>query len=197
MTKEKIHEILDKMNETPKSKSFLNHLIRAYFPIKNVQKVMEKPTKKMRCVLTNDALFSLDEILTGIQSEEFKNTLMESLKNVFKVDGDKINPFETIIGDKKMGFTGKETTTFISFEAYQEFYNWIATKILSGDKHINWLMGQINYVKQNNTGDDKRRESKQSKFITSTFSMGDASDSLSNLKKQLEKNEFKHRPNTK
>jgi hypothetical protein len=189
MTKEKIHESLDKMLETPKSKSFLNHLLRAYFPITNVRKVMEKPTKKMRCVLSNAPLFSLDEILMGMESEEFKKDLMESLKNIFKEDGEKINPFGSIVGDKKMGFTGKGTTTFISYEAYQELYNWMATKIVSGDKHINWLMGQINHIKKSNVGDDKRKENKQSKFITSTFSIGDASDSLLKLKKELENNE--------
>ena len=39
MTKEEIHNILDKMLTEQKSRNFLNHLVRSYCPITNVEKV--------------------------------------------------------------------------------------------------------------------------------------------------------------
>jgi hypothetical protein len=43
MSQEKIHASLDAMLENPKAKTFLNHLIRSYMPITNVEKVWDTP----------------------------------------------------------------------------------------------------------------------------------------------------------
>ena len=58
----------------------------------------------------------------------------------------KINPIKNLVGEKLLGYTGKNTTTFMSYEAVQEFYNWITTKCLTNDKHINWLLKGIRMV---------------------------------------------------
>jgi hypothetical protein len=59
MTKEQIHASLDKMLENPKAKNFLNHLVRSYMPVTNVIKVMDKPEKDFKCVLTREPLVSV------------------------------------------------------------------------------------------------------------------------------------------
>lgn len=143
MTPEQIHSILDKMLEDSKAKNFLNHLVRAYTPSTNVEKVEVKPTGVFKCVITKEDLVCMDDILTGLETEEFKKNLDSFLKNMFIESGDKESPIKKMVGDKKLGVKGKNTNTFMSFPAYKEFKNWLAVKIVNGDKHINWLMNTI------------------------------------------------------
>lgn len=143
MTQQQIHDHLDAMLSNPKTKNFLNHLVRAYFPITNVEKVWDRPKGPFKCVITGDNLFSTQDILEGIQTEEFKTAFMENLKSAFDDKVDKTSPFVKLIGEKKMGVTGTNTTTFMSYPTLEEFYNWVLTKSLKNDKHINWLLRSI------------------------------------------------------
>ncbi len=143
MTTKEIHESLDAMLSNAKTKNFLNHLVRAYFPITNVDKVWDKPKGPFKCVLTKEILFSSQDILEGIKTEEFKNDFISNIKNVFTENFDTSHPLVKLIGDRKMGVTGTDTTTYMSYTAMQEFYNWVLTKSLKGDKHINWLLSSV------------------------------------------------------
>jgi hypothetical protein len=143
MTTKEIHESLDAMLSNAKTKNFLNHLVRAYFPITNVDKVWDKPKGPFKCVLTKETLFSSQDILEGIKTEEFKNDFISNIKNVFTENFDTSHPLVKLIGDRKMGVTGTDTTTYMSYTAMQEFYNWVLTKSLKGDKHINWLLSSV------------------------------------------------------
>ena len=80
MNQEEIHVSLDAMLANPKSKNFLNHLVRSYMPITNVEKVWETPKGDFKCVLTKEQLFSSQDILEGIHTEEFKTQFMDNLK---------------------------------------------------------------------------------------------------------------------
>jgi hypothetical protein len=195
MTPEQIHASLDNMLANPKSKNFLNHLVRAYMPVSNVEKVWNTPTGDFKCVLTREQLFSAQDILDGIQTEEFKSTFMDGLKSMFDENAKKTNPIAELIGDKKMGLTGKDTTTFMTVEAFQTFCDWVITKALKGDKHINWLIGGINrnsFLKRAENiqdGDVQKRVNNinNAKNKTATYTLGDASEALLKLKEKLEK----------
>lgn len=197
MTQEEIHASLDAMLTNPKTKNFLNHLVRSYIPTTNIEKVWETPKGDFKCVLTKEPLFSTQYILEGIQTEEFKQTFMDSLKSMFDENVEKQNAMVNLIGDKKMGVTGNGTTTFMSYQAAQEFYNWVITKSLKGDKHINWLLGNIrreSFIKRAETIDntevrDKLNKMTSQKSHRSSFSLGDASDALLKLKQKMEGNE--------
>lgn len=194
MTTEEIHSSLDKMLENPKAKNFLNHLVRAYMPISNVDKVMDKPEGEFKCALSKDDLISVQEILEGIQTEQFKSDLMKSMKTMFDENADKTTAMAKLIGEKKLGVTGKGTTTYMSVPVAQEFFNWVITKSLKGDKHINWLLGNIrreSFVKraQNITDDKvqstvKKLEKKADR--TATFTLGDTNGVLAQLKAKME-----------
>ena len=195
MTTEEIHSSLDKMLENPKAKNFLNHLVRAYMPISNVEKVIDKPEGEFKCALSKDDLISVNEILEGIQTEEFKNDLMKSMKTMFDDNADKTTTMAKLIGEKKLGVTGKGTTTFMSVPVAQEFFNWVITKSLKGDKHINWLLGNIrreSFVKRAKNITDDKVQSTVSKLEkkadrTATFTLGDANGMLAQLKAKMEK----------
>lgn len=196
MNQEQIHASLDAMLTNPKSKSFLNHLVRAYIPTTNIEKVWDTPKGDFKCVLTREPLFSTQFILEGMKTEEYKENFMNSLKSMFDENIEKQNAMMTLVGDKKMGVTGKETNTFMSYQAAQEFYNWVITKSLKGDKHINWLLGNIrheSFVKRAETIGDADVQAKINKMgkksHQTTFTLGDASDVLMKLKEKMDKGE--------
>ena len=194
MTTEQIHASLDNMLANPKSKNFLNHLVRAYVPVSNVDKVWQKPDGDFKCSITKEPLISAQEIMDGIQTEEFKKDFMNNVKSIFDDNYDKTLPFAKLIGDKKLGVTGKDTTTFMSYPAYQEFFNWVITKSLKGDKHINWLLGSIKretFVERASEIEDKEVKEKAQKLKKNssgaTYTLGDASDVLLKLKEKFNK----------
>jgi hypothetical protein len=196
MTNEEINKALDKMLTNPKSRGFINHLVRSYVPISNVEKVWDTPEKDFKCVLTREQLFSVGDIMKGIQTEEFKADFMTNLKSIFSEDKTE-NPIAKLICEKKMGVTGKDTTTYMSYPAFQDFYNWVITKALNGDKHINWLLGSIRRAsfmeraeKIQDAGVQKKVENlKKVATSNSSYTLGDASDVLSKLKAKLENKE--------
>ena len=195
MTTEEIHSSLDKMLENPKAKNFLNHLVRAYMPISNVDKVMDKPEGEFKCALSKDDLISVQEILVGIQTEQFKSDLMKTMKTMFDDNADKTTAMAKLIGEKKLGVTGKGTTTYMSVPVAQEFFNWVITKSLKGDKHINWLLGNIrreSFVKRAQNITDDKVQSTVKKLEkradrTATFTLGDTNGVLAQLKAKMEK----------
>jgi hypothetical protein len=192
MTTKEIHESLDAMLSNAKTKNFLNHLVRAYFPITNVDKVWDKPKGPFKCVLTKETLFSSQDIMDGIQTEEFKNDFMTNLKSVF-IDGvSSEHPIVKLIGDRKMGVTGTDTTTYMSYTAMQEFYNWVLTKSLKGDKHINWLLSSVRRstiidMAQNIDDTDVQsrvKKAKKQETSTSSFTLGEL-DAFKKLKEKF------------
>jgi len=192
MEKEQIYSTLDKMLENPKSKTFLNHLVKSYMPITNVEKVWDKPKSDFKCVISRDSLFSIQDILEGMQTEEYKKDFMTFLKSMFDEKADRTTPMAKLVGEKKLGVTGKDTTTFMSLDAFQGFYEWVIDKAFKGDKHINWLLGGIRHsafierASRMGDVDIQNKAAKKENAKTATFSLGDASDALSKLKAELE-----------
>lgn len=195
MTKEEVYASLDKMLENQKSRNFFNHLIRAYIPTSNIKNVLDKPEGEFKCAISRDSLISTQEILDGIHTEEFKSDMMTSLKTIFDDKADKTTPMAKLIGEKKLGVTGKNTTTFLSTQVAQDLVDWVMTKILIGDKHINWLMGSINQasfgrkVKSSNTSQKKVEKTIEKNDRTAKFQLGDTNGSLAALKAKLENSE--------
>jgi hypothetical protein len=200
MNKQEIFTKLDDMLADNKKRNFLNHLVRSYLPISKVEKVFDRPKGPFVCVLTNEKLFSLQDVLEGTQTEEFKKDLFDSLKLALDDKTPSITPMKKLIGDKKLGVTGDKTTTFMSLESYQEFFDWVITKSLNGDKHISWLLGDIrreSFLERAKQIGDESLQNKirkiEPKKQGATYSLGDASGALLKLKEQLEKNEIKNR----
>ena len=201
MTQTEPHASLDKMLENPKSKNFLNHLVRSYLPVSNVKILEETPKGAFKCALTRDTLVSKDDILKGMQTEQFKTDFMNNLKTIFDEKVDLSSPMIKLMNEKKLGVTGKETTTYMSYPAYQEFYNWIIAKSFKGDKHINWLLGSIRRasfvdraetIQDDGVRDKIKNYKKQQGDLTTTFTLGDAcGEALAKLRVKLEENEKK------
>jgi hypothetical protein len=194
MNKQEITTKLDEMLSEPKKRNFLNHLVRSYVPISKVEKVFDATKESFVCVLTGDKLFSINEILEEIQTENFKKELFDGLKIALDDKTSSITPIKKLIGDRKLAVSGEKTTTFMSIEVYLEFFDWVITKSLKGDKHINWLLGDIRrevFLDRAKQIDDEKIQNKVKKIepkkLGATYSLGNASDALSKLKEQLEK----------
>lgn len=191
MTKEEISTSLDSMLENPKAKTFLNHLVRAYMPHTNVKYLIEKPKGDFKCVLTRDTLLSGQDMIIEGKLTDTKNDFVKFLDTIFdeKVfipSGSMVD----LINTKKLGITGKDTNTYMSFAAYQEFIAWVITKALKGDKHINWLLGSIRRASlidraeriQDSEVQAKVENYKKTENKVSSFTLADSSDVLTKLK---------------
>ena len=197
MTDEKkttIHTSLDTMLENPKSKTFLNHLVRGYMPSTNMKYLIEKPKGDFICVLSKDKLVSGQDILAEAKLDETKNDFVKFLDTIFDDKTFSLeNPMTKLIKTNHLGVTGKDTNTYMSYSVYQAFVEWIITKSLKGDKHINWLLGSIRRntliaraeaiqdpAVQKKVAAFKKQESK-----VATYSLGDFGV-LQDLKSKLE-----------
>ncbi len=175
-----IHLSLDTMLANPKSKNFINHLVRAYFPITQVDKVWEKANTELRCALTKEKVISVEEILEESQSVEFKENVLLHIKSIFDEKATTVNPIMKLVSEKNLAVKGNNTTTYLSYPAYQEFYTWVITKSLRGDKHINWLLGSIkrsSFIEQAQYIQDETVQKKvqaiKKKSMVSTYTLGE------------------------
>jgi len=186
-----INKKIDEIYADKRAKNFFNHLVRAYIPAKRVTGVLEKPeTIELRCVLTKELSLSVGEILGAIKLEEAKKEFNDNIKTMFDEKSDVESPLLELIGDKHLAVTGTDTRTCMTFPAYQAFNKWVVAKMLSGDKHINWLLKNVrkdsmfhNVKKSDNKGQKKPYNNRQASK-PSTFTLGDLGV-LQELKKKM------------
>jgi hypothetical protein len=145
ITKEDVYKRLDEMHRGEKSRKFLTHLIKAYFPVGKAEKVFDKPKGRFKCAISDIHLLSVQEVFEVSRSNDYFENMMEHIKSGFNTDGKQIeHPLVKAFGDKRMGITSNDTDTFIAMPVYQIFYEWLVDKVLKGDKHINWAIKQAN-----------------------------------------------------
>lgn len=138
----KIEEIYQSKNKEGKEtgKHFISHLLRSFFPVGKAQRVLDIPEKPMKCAITGQKLFAIGELWNAMHTEEFKSNFLINVKASLDPDKEKrVNPFAKIANGRVVALTGEKTDKYLCQEAYEELYNWYATKILTGDSHINWL----------------------------------------------------------
>ena len=143
MTSDQISKKLDELYGNKKARNFLNHLVRGYFPVNKVEKVFTKPRGPFKCVITNENLISTSEILSSIHNKELDDDFQNHLKTMFDATTSSDHPMTKLIGERKMGVSTKDTNTNMAFSTFQIFYDWVVTKMVMGDKHINWLLKEI------------------------------------------------------
>lgn len=149
VTKELVFSKLDEMYRSEKSKKFLNHLIRAYFPVIKCDKIVERPKGKFRCAITGVELLSQNNISNLISDSNYFDEILNYVKNDFTGETKVVQ----IFNEKNVALTSNDTDTVISLQTYKFFYEWIIAKLIKGDKHLKWLLkdmgntGIINKVK--------------------------------------------------
>lgn len=194
MTSEEIKKKLDELYGDKRARNFFNHLVRAYFPVNKVEKVFLKPKGPFNCVITRERLISTAELIEGINTKQWASDLGDHLKTMFDSSSSAEHPMTKLIGKRKMAVSSKDTNTNMAFSTFQVFYDWIVTKMLTGDKHINWLLKDItrsSLMDRASTIEDpilqkKLNNIKKSQPKVATYTLGDF-DALKELKKKLDK----------
>jgi len=194
MVKDEINKKLDNIFENKKGRNFMNHLIRAYFPQSNVDKVFIKPKDKFKCVITNENLISVNTILNDIKDESIKDELFKYLHNMFNSDVEVDSLINKLINGRNIGIQGSNTDTFMSINTYIGFYDWVLAKFITGDKHISWLlkgvnkndfMGKAENLQDNEVQKVIKKKQRKEDGNRATFSLGDLT-ALQELKNKME-----------
>jgi hypothetical protein len=194
MTSDEIKKKLDDLYADKKARNFFNHLVRAYFPVNKVEKVFLKPRGPFNCVITRERLISTAEIIEGINTKVFEADFHNHMKTMFDATTEAEHPMTKLIGKRKMGVSSEDTNTTMAFSTFQVFYDWVVTKMLTGDKHINWLLKDItrsSFMDRAEGINDpqlkkKVKNIKKSTPQQATYTLGDF-DALKELKKKLDK----------
>lgn len=208
MEQQEILEKIENLFNDQKSSGFVTHLLHAYLPLDKVKTVIEKPTgkKPMKCAITGVKLISLDEagkiMLDQFEDvDNFKKSLMLTLNDNGEAISKHPEAVEKIKEDQKkkldgriIGYTGEDTTTFLSKEAIDALLMWVTDKIASGNGKVNWIIKkvQLNKVlkplKNVEDVETKKQIKKAHKIVNkpSKTTLGDLS-ALQDLKKKLEK----------
>lgn len=138
---------IQELYENPKSKGFVNHLIRSYLPVHKIDKVWEwEKNKKPVCNVCGHKLVSVGELMGAIHKPEFMENFMENMKK--QVNGETIkpedNPYVKAIGkDKVLGFTGVKTDTCMCRQCCDDLLNMVTTNMLCGDNNITYQVNQM------------------------------------------------------
>jgi len=210
MEQKEIIKKIEQLFNDEKSSNFVTHLLHAYLPLDKVKTATEKPKGKrpMKCAITGQKLISLDEIGKIMISQmdnwdNFKKSLMLTLDENDNVTQKHPEASEKITEDHKkqmngrvLGYTGEDTTTFLSEDAVKCLLMWVHDKILSGNGKINWIVKKIQLnkslkpLKGSSDKETKKQIKKAHKIVNkpSKTTLGDL-DALQNLKKKLEEQE--------
>jgi hypothetical protein len=141
---QKIEEIYQSKNKEgkPTGKSFITHILRAYFPQGKAQRVVDVPDKPMKCAITGQKLFALGEIWNEMHNNpEFFKNMTKSMLIHLDLEAEKVeSPFAKVTNGRVVAITGENTDKYLCQDAYEGLFNWYANKILHGDPHINWLI---------------------------------------------------------
>ena len=141
MKRIKLHEKLDEMYKNEKSRKFVYHLIRAYFPLTNVEKVWVGPKRNFSCALTSDRLIGANDVLLAAKGDEHEGAIKDYLINDF-TDSSVTTNTPSKFGGNKLGLTGNETSTYLSYHTFVGLYEWVIQKISEGDRFF------IEFVKE-------------------------------------------------
>jgi hypothetical protein len=192
-------EIINKLDELllgEKTKSFFNHILRAYFPLDKVDKVFFKPKDTIRCVITSEVLIPLNDVVSDINDDELKDKLFDYIKHMFDFNFEPDQQIKDLIESKSIPLQGSDTTTYISLNTYRVMYDWVEDKKNKNDKHINWVFknyGKKHPKKQNKKMENNKKDNntnsapkKDGTVKSATYSLGELGV-LKELKKKMSK----------
>jgi hypothetical protein len=140
---------IQKLYEDPKSRNFINHLIRAYLPINKSQKVWEFEDKKPhKCNVCNHDLIDLETVMGKMMSsdEYMKDTIDQMRREV--CEGEVIPKEEKavikhITHGAILAWQGEKTTTYLCADCIKDLLDLVQTGILMGDKNLIWIINQM------------------------------------------------------
>lgn len=141
MKRTRLHEKLDEMYKNDKSRKFVYHLIRAYFPLTNIEKIWVGPNRSFTCALTNDALIGANDIVLASKGDSHEGEIKTYLVDEY-TEETIVNNVAANFNGGKLGLTGIDTSTYLSYHTFVGLYTWVIKKIAEGDRFF------IDFVKE-------------------------------------------------
>ena len=140
MTEKEIYSKIEGIYNSDKGKGFITHLLRNYFPANKAQFSWSTPKKKrMVCCITGTKLCSKDDLMAAhldIGPTEFAEYMKKALD---PEAGHVEHPMMKKIGKKVLAVESKDSDKLLCQQAWQQLYNFYASELLKGNKHMHWL----------------------------------------------------------
>ena len=149
MTDQEITKKIEEIYNTESGKKFISHLLRSFFPVSKSEYLWSDPKdgRELVCCITGQKLMSKDTLFknfissSGESFKRFTDAVLETIEE--NNDGSKakeLNDFRQKQFDGKvLAVTTSESNKFLSPQAAEQLFNFYATKLLSGDGHMNWI----------------------------------------------------------
>lgn len=203
---EQEQKIYDKIEETynsEKGKNFITHLLRSFLPVDRSFKMIVNDRKlKMIDCITGEKLCDVNEHFGLLMDDNGINAMIDNLKASAQamVDGkDTYEPPESVkelkSKVKPVAVTCEKSDKLMTEETLGQLFNFYASEILKGNKHINWIANNERgkqFVKAGRESGfiENEREAKVVKKASerAKMSLGDM-DVLQQLKNKMEKDD--------
>jgi hypothetical protein len=141
-----IYNKIETLYSEQKSKGFITHLLRSFFPLGKATEVYTRPKGKvMKCCITGVVLSSKEEKIESTLSHNdliVKHSI-ERIKNVLSPEeftpSDEFLKAVEDVKSMRVAVSSPDSDKLISEEAYKELYNFFVNQILRGEKTITWV----------------------------------------------------------
>lgn len=147
MTDQEIYKKIEDTYNSEKGKGFITHLLRSFMPLNRTYKLLSNDNNlKMVDCITGEKLSDVDAYFKLMKTENFANSMMENLKASAQamVDGKESYDVPESVKNLKskvnpMAITCEKSDKLMSEQTLGQLYNFFASQILIGNKHINWV----------------------------------------------------------
>ena len=193
MTDQEVYKKIESIYASEKGKGFITHLLRSFYPVnKSFELLDAKDPKEMICSITGKKLVSKADQLKKLVDNS--DVLFEDFISFAKSNSEKPYEESTIkqeIREMLVAIACKDSTRLLSRQAFEQLFNFYATQMLKGNKHLNWIAAQerkTEIVKAAKAAGVTESESKvvaKAVFERANMSLGDL-EVLQQLKKKFE-----------
>lgn len=144
MTDEEIVAKINALYKDEKSKKFMSHLIRSFFPQGKTEFLWDDDPrfKKMECCITGTPLMSKSGALSKYMAPDKKDIIIRDMKQQFLgCEGEKkVDMIQEVFEGAVLAVVSPESNVCLCKQAYGMLHIWITNQLLGGNKHINWLL---------------------------------------------------------
>ena len=198
MNDEEIYKKIEEIYNSEKGKGFIIHLLRSFFPVHKSTYLWDVPKNdEIKCCITGERLQTREMCMKIIMSDEMKNAVIDSLKNLTfeypKKLKDKFYP---------IAITCEGSDKYLSTQAFKQLLNFYQTQLVMGDKKIEWVADNerakefVKKGKNENIIQTKKEERAVHRVVEhSKMKLGDLK-ALKDLKKRMDDEENERKRNS-
>ena len=134
-------EKIEKMYKSDRSHGFVMHLIHAYLPVQiKASKIFESGPK--RCAILNEEVLTADDVVKILLDDDFVSM---SIRGMFDEEARKQceQTIATKRAGREVGYSGENTTTFLSQSALVALQEFAIAQMLMGDREMERALSKM------------------------------------------------------